>query len=336
MDELNQQDLKVAHWLNTNRPLLQKMLYFFILGVTVIIWLGVIINFVIYLKDYRVSQEALNVSSHAHGIFNVLAVPKPIKIISENSVSAGEDIYDAYAVIENNNPLFYGTFSYSVNTTESQVEFDDGFIMPNQSRYLVVKRVSTNGKKVTPDFKITNVKWHRLQSKLPTINFEISDLQFGRTGVVSSETPTEPDSKTGTTEVDASDDEASSTGGLITPDDTEEPKESTDDDSDYYTPDDIETGENDTITPTITLSNIKAKIFNNSILGFRNSVITVAIVDDSDNVVGVHKQIIKDFDSFAEQTISLSWGKKFLINTSANIEIYTHYLDKDNLIYPGD
>lgn len=331
METLQGNDLKVAYWINTHRAGMKRLVRMAGIIFIVIIWLVFIFNVIIYVKNYSVSKNAQISMVEQSGNFNNISRPRGINILDSAILDAGEGSVDAFSLVSNPNNLFAASFDYSFTVAGKTTEFNSGFIMPGEEKYLVLKNIESNVLTGDPGFKISNIEWEKLQGLPPEVVFDVADLEFGTIDVLNVDTTEIESDLTGVSDVLDSETNINSTEkDSAVPSDEAEPA--------YATPDDVDNSDMTSSEPTFTSdrSAVSATINNYSPIGFRSTVIVAIIRSESGDIIAVHQQVIHDFNSFAQQPISMSWARKFVFNAVPEIHVYVDYLNAENIILLGD
>jgi hypothetical protein len=197
-----------------------------------------------------------------------------------------------------------------------------------------------------------DLTWEKLHGQPPNIQFDIAEIAFGPADVVSPIKEEDLEDRTGASDVldDTTNANANSNENPQVISNTNEPSrlintnansnenENTNEAAaEFATPDDItEIIEEYT---TLTKSDITALttiVSNNSPVGFRTASVIAVIRDQNNVVIAIHKQVVKNFNSFDQQPINMNWPRRFIFNAKSEIYIYGDYLDENNLILLGE
>lgn len=339
MDNLQGHDLQTAVWIDRHRNLLTKIWHGVAIGITALIWLIAIINLVIYIKNYNKTVLSEQSLINQSGNFSTISRPVNLSLVSNGVLDAGGDTADAYAIVKNSNALFSARFSYSFTIAGETIEIAEAFIMPDQEQIFVARGVPFDGVGKDTGFVMENVTWEKLHGLPPNTQFDISDIIFGRSDVVVPITPDESVDRTGATDVLNTnsvetninvDTNLNSNEVVDTISDESEPEFATPDD-----PDNTET-DTDVVINSNEITALYGTISNNSPVGFRSAIVIAVVRDESGTIIGVHKQILKDFYSFDQQPISMHWPRRFVFNAQPELLVYADYLNPDNLILLGE
>lgn len=351
MDSLQGRDLKTAFWINQHQSTLARVGYIIVGIITALIWLWFVINVIIYIKDYnktKIAEQSLLLES---GNFGTVSRPVDLTILDSGVIDAGSDTADAFALVKNSNPLFAARFSYSFAVAGETAEFADGFIMPNQEQYFVVRGVSIDGLDGGANFGMQNIIWEKLHGEPPNVQFDVSEIAFGQADVITPVKEEDLVDKTGASDALDKNSTTNSNVNSRVVSNTNEPVRLVDTNSNENANENINTNEDvalatpDDVTEildedsTLTKSDITALstiVSNNSPVGFRTASIIAIVKDDNNQVIAIHKQVVKNFNSFDQQAVNMNWPRRFIFSAKPEIQIYADYLDENNLILLGE
>lgn len=351
MDSLHGRDLKTAFWINQHQGTLARVSYSIVGIVTALIWLWFIINVIIYIKDYNKTKAAEQSLLLVSGNFETVSRPVNLTILDSDVIDAGGDTADAFALVKNSNSLFAARFSYSFTVAGNTAEFSDGFIMPNQEQYFVVRGVSIDGLDGGANFDMQNIIWEKLHGEPPNVQFDVSEIAFGQADVITPVKEEDLEDKTGANDVLDENSNTNSNVNSQVVSNTNEPvrlintnnNQNTNDNANtneevvLETPDDItDVPEEDSALNKSDITALSTIVSNNSPVGFRTASIIAIVKDDSNQVIAVHKQVAKNFNSFDQQAVNMNWPRRFIFSAKPEIQIYADYLDKNNLILLGE
>lgn len=348
METLQGRDLKTAIWINQHQGMLVKIGHIIAIVITAIIWLWFIVHVVIYVKDYSTTKAAEQSLLAQSGNFTTVSRPVSLTIIESGVVDAGGDAADAYALVKNSNSLFAARFSYSFSVGGTTAEFADGFMMPSQEQYFVVRGVPIEGITGGANFSMQNVTWEKLHGLPPNTQFDIEEISFGAADVVTPIIIEETDDRTGASDVLNEQTNVNSNEPVAT--NTNEPNRllnsntntnttvsDEEGDEGFATPDEIEIpAEEDSTLSKSDITALSTVVSNNSPVGFRTASAIAVIRDQNNAVIAIHKQVLKNFFSFDQQSVNMNWPRRYIFNATPEMYIYADYLDRDNLILLGE
>lgn len=311
MSEFEKEDVKRAYWINTHRTEIRTVGHGIAIGIVVIIWLILIINSVILIINYPSTKRAYTTIADTTINYSGITAPEDLTVKNSAIVDAGENHYDAYGEISNQNIHYSATFSYTVSVGGTTHRFTDGIIMPQQTLYVVDSGFNLTQPETTVSVKIEDVQWNAAPAQLPDIEFGIKNAKLYPVTL---------------SEARAIENETSA-------DTTNNTNNNTNTNKNFATPNTNNT--NDQVSAA-QYTALEATLINNNPLGFRRVETIIMLKDETDTIVGIHKRIIQNFDSFAEITTQVNWRRRFTIDVKPEIVLQTDYLDKDNLIYPGE
>lgn len=90
-------------------------------------------------------------------------VPQEISIDSPRVLSSSSTgAYDFYTTIENPNPDWYATFTYTFSWGGSATQAYEGFIMPGEEKYLLALNVKAGSRPSSASVILDDFDWHRV------------------------------------------------------------------------------------------------------------------------------------------------------------------------------
>ncbi len=350
MDTLQGRDLKTAFWINEHQSLLVKIGHIIMMIIVAIIWLWFIVHVVIYIKDYNVTKATEQALLLESGNFTQVSRPVDLIIVDSGVLDAGGDTADAFAFVKNSNTLFAARFSYSFSVGGSTTEFADGFIMPNQEQYFVVRGLPSEGLNGSANFDMQDIIWEKLHGEPPNVQFDVAEINFGPADVVA---PIQEEDIDRTGASDAFDESTAintNTTGPQVVANTNEPvrlnindnsntntSTNTNEDTEFATPDDvIEVIDEDTNLTKSDITALSTIVSNNSPVGFRTASVIAIVRGENNEVIAIHKQVVKNFNSFDQQAVNMNWPRRFIFSAKPEMYIYADYLNEDNLILLGE
>lgn len=82
-------------------------------------------------------------------------------------------------------------------------------------------------------------------------------------------------------------------------------------------------------------SKLSATLKNQVIIGFK-TIRAVAVVKQNATILGIQELTLHDIASYSETPLEFYWQRRFLANSTSEILVYTDYINRDNLVYPGE
>ncbi len=137
----------------------------FFVFVSIMVWGGFVFVFGHYLlegarSDSNLIKEvvASNLLSH-NGFIEISAVP--VSVGQPQHIRTGNK-YDFFVVVKNKNKDFYAEFNYSFINNDEVVDIRKGYVLPNESKYLVLL-----GQKIVKpvgevEFILGDISWKRI------------------------------------------------------------------------------------------------------------------------------------------------------------------------------
>lgn len=315
MDDLRGNDLKVAYWINTHRQEVYAVVRIVGIAVVILIWLMVLIQVVIYAKNYSITERALSEAGKVRVIYDSVVAPKDLVVLARAATPHSDTAIDVYAIIENPNQFYAGRFSYSFTIQGVTRTFDTGLIMPEETTYLVVNNVVAP-KTASVEVELNNVIWQRVRGPEIEADFQVADLALS-IGELAPSSSSESSTVAGSTTLSES-----ITEPTVVADDefvipTTEP-----------VTDDPATG--------VSFTQLTAKITNASAYGFERVRIMAILRNEQSQIVGVQQVVWSNVGSFTTLPLEINWIERFAFNTKPELFIQTDKWDRANLILPGE
>ncbi len=163
---LTSKRLDFGAWYIKNKNRLRIARNIFLIIFIVIFW-GMFLyefgeySFVGLKNDREVMNQTLKKNIPSHDYFlNESAVD--IKILKTGLLKQGEDQNDFYALIQNVNSSFYAEFEYYFLINGKEYGREEGFILPNESKYLLSVYNDKLPLSKNVKIQIENLKWTRV------------------------------------------------------------------------------------------------------------------------------------------------------------------------------
>lgn len=337
-------NIRVSYWLTTNRILVRKIGHGVAIGIVAFIWLVAILNAIQYLSEYSATQRAYEELQVVTAIYDTLEAPRSLRVLDSGIVNSATGVYDAYALIENPNDHHAVGFSYAITVSGQQAVLEDGFAKPNEQVYVVARDFVANEIPSTPDVSIEDTTWHRIRGQQLTIDFSDTETNLIPISVEEAQEIEETTDQTGVStientnadEVNVNDDTTANSNSNSNDASNNNDNVNENSNSEFLTPDDVVEEEIDEPGRDANYTRLNSMLNNNSALGYKYAQVIIIIRDSTDEIVGVHKQVLRDFESFSQLPLSVVWARRFTIDVVPEIHMYTDYITRDNLIYPGE
>lgn len=336
-------NIRVSYWFTTNRVLVRKIGHGIAIGLVACIWLVAIVNAIQYLSEYSATQRAYEELQVVSAIYDTLEAPRNLRVLDSGIVNSATGVYDAYALIENPNDYHAVGFSYAITVAGQQAISEDGFAKPNEQVYVVARDFSANEIPSTPDVSIEDTTWHRIRGQQLTIDFSDTETSLVPISVEEARAIEETTDRTGVSTIENTNDNVNNNDNDNSNDNVNNTNNSNDNEnentnstSEFLTPDDVLDEEIDEPGRDANYTRLNSILNNNSALGYKYAQVIIIMRDSTDEIVGVHKQVLRNFESFSQLPLSVVWARRFTIDVIPEIHIYTDYITRDNLIYPGE
>ncbi len=173
------------------QPKLRRLGLFMWLAIDVIL-IAVFIGYIGYYLTWGKVLERRQVSGMAENITSTHALSlarsaKPLSIDNTRVFSTEDSYYDFYAEVTNPNENWYALFNYYFVSSYGESQSGAGFIMPSETRPIVIFHQKYDRRPTNPELIITNVQWKRVDPRqvgdiaswlAEHNNFEISDVTY--------------------------------------------------------------------------------------------------------------------------------------------------------------
>lgn len=155
-------------WFLENRPMFKKIFILFLVAFSGVTWSYSLFTFTYYFTtgmqaDNKMYAESVSGGMNLQYLRNMR--PQGIELGRAEALSGGENKADIFITVKNPNSRHAASFDYSFLTGGEEVGFNHGYLLPEETKYLVA--LAIDGKKVTtyPELKLVNVKWTKLDKR---------------------------------------------------------------------------------------------------------------------------------------------------------------------------
>lgn len=190
------QELKLAYWMATNKPLFKKIGKILFLIFDVVLMLYVLYNFIDFLfiggpREQKAIESLLYETVNTSIIHRELAA-RPLEVRS-TVVLKSRETYDAASFVKNNNKDWAAKFKYQfVIGGNLKTEPKDGFVLPGESKFVTdlgIRPPQDRALSMSPQGKlvILDVVWDRVSTRKiedykqwseQRFNFKITESSF--------------------------------------------------------------------------------------------------------------------------------------------------------------
>jgi len=167
MDELNNEQLKLAYWYAAHKDSLQAGL-FGVVGALLLILIGYSVwNFTAWVIGLSSEDEMLKqlVSTTVEtAAYNQRHAPLAITTGDPQALPGGNGTYDLVASVKNSNSdwaVLKLTYVFSV---DGQQFSGESFLLPNEDKYLVIPQVSLTSLPTSISLELLDFSWRRIKS----------------------------------------------------------------------------------------------------------------------------------------------------------------------------
>lgn len=301
MYQLPKNELHEAYWIYTHRLLLKKIGYV-VAGVTAgTIWIVLIFSIAVYISGMSSARRATESIAETTVLYQNRNAVQPLQILSSRAVESSADTIDAYLEVKNPNLFSTANFNYSILLDGKKMSMTNAQIMPNSQAYFVITNITAATLPSTVQGVIDETSWSRVNTTLiKQLDFELMNKELSAVKVAN-----------------ANQSPNSSIKETNTPKSVVNSAASTNDPGTYP------------------FTKLTATLKNKTVVGFK-TIRIVAIIRQSTTILGIKELSLHDVASYSETPIELYWQRRFAANADSEILIYGDYLNRDNLIYPGE
>lgn len=169
----------LGYWIFTHKHQVHLSQVIGLAVISLIIWGNVGIHGVRYLTNRSVDAAVQQSFLATDILFNSLATPDPLRVLSVQAVPHDDTHIDVVALIRNDNIVFTshrveGQFTVD-GVKQAPVIF---FVNPNETFYLPQLSIKSTASDPSASFTILNVDWFRLHGEPIQERWEVSDLTY--------------------------------------------------------------------------------------------------------------------------------------------------------------
>ncbi len=303
MQQLPNNELKESYWIYNHRFLLKKVGYGVLYGINGAIIIVLIYSIIVYLIGLPsakiVDQSLLNTQV----LYNNRVKVEALQLLDSGVVQSSPTTVDAYIVVKNPNSLYVAQFDYTITVAGQDIHFTEANIMPNTEAYYLASALPSTSVPNKISGNIDSTNWKRV-NKMPIsgLDFAVVDITWG--AVKLNETMNTNNATTNSSTP------VSVVNSAITT-------------------------ASDENSVNASYTGLSATLKNKAIVGFK-TVRLVAIIKQEGTIVGIKELTLHDVASYSEIPLLFYWQRRFLTNSDTAIIAYSDYIERDNLIYPGE
>ena len=162
-NDITEKQLKWGYWFVTHKVMLKKIL----IVVLIVVNVGLIgYSAYAFIADLLQGPErAAQLSELAANGLNPDLVkanaPKPLEV-SNVQVLAPQGKYDLVTTLKNDNLNYAAHFTYRFTGTDFATDPAQGFVLPDQEKFLVELGVASPSRPANADIEITDINWQRI------------------------------------------------------------------------------------------------------------------------------------------------------------------------------
>lgn len=178
-NNISEKGLKYGSWYVNHKIFLRQLLIAGLFLLNALLWgyilFSLFYNFVLKYNDYQQLKADLLFDRYTNyqGILD-MTVPRPINVLSIQTLNSVENKLDIVAQVSNPNQKWFGHFKYSFATSSGATQLRDGFILPGETKYLYDLDVAAAS---VQNIDIGKVDWLR-ENNYPQLAAERDQFQY--------------------------------------------------------------------------------------------------------------------------------------------------------------
>lgn len=171
--------LEIGLWYIEHKKQLRMVLIVFLILMSAVSWVYTIYGFAYYIargmsEDDILTRQLVQVNGASHD-YVVQIGAKDLAIGSVEIIRSSDKKYDLYTKLQNDNPKWWAEFDYYFTAADRQTEKTQGYILPEEIKYLAALAEDFSYAPEDGRLVIENISWHRINQH------QISDFDAYRT-----------------------------------------------------------------------------------------------------------------------------------------------------------
>lgn len=164
-NQLTEKQLKFGYWFTTHRELLRRIGYGIFIAVDVALvgfaLYGFVDHFLISWNRDVALRRDLGRAIFSNEVVQATA-PDALGVKQVSVFRSGEGRYDFLAVVQNPNQGWYATFTYQFVSGETVTPEQEGFILPQEEKYVTQFAAPFIGAPRETGFRLIDIDWRRV------------------------------------------------------------------------------------------------------------------------------------------------------------------------------
>lgn len=179
MPDSEQQAFGLGYWIFTHKRQVHLVQIVALSAACLMIWGVVGMHAVRYLANRSIDQAVQQSFLATDILFDSIATPQPLRVLSVQAVPHDETHVDVVALIRNDNNVFasheiVGQFSVD-GKKQAPVNF---FVNANESFYLPQLSIATTATDPSVTFTILSIDWFRVKGEAVQERWDVTDLSY--------------------------------------------------------------------------------------------------------------------------------------------------------------
>lgn len=175
-------EMNFGLWLSQKRRLFIKLITIVLIAISAFFFVFSTYNYIVYFLAGDPNNQSL--------VETFVSSPRKITddlVVGQPDVFSGADRTDIAVLIQNPNEKFMATFHYCFQQAENNLICHEGFIMPQEEKYVTALGLEVENGSAGITFNLSEVFWRRIDPRkvgdwatylANRLNFEVSDLEF--------------------------------------------------------------------------------------------------------------------------------------------------------------
>lgn len=182
---INQQkeQYKFGYWFLQNKPILKKILLYSVIAVIALLWIYFFYILIQYLLNIKKTQDIFTDLGKNYVNYRAVLVPKDLLISSESLLSAGNNKYDAFAILNNPNTYWGANITYQFIIPGATTTAKTIFILPQEEKFITDLGLTGLNADRDVHLQILNTEWRgvKARSKLPQVSISFEQPKYAVT-----------------------------------------------------------------------------------------------------------------------------------------------------------
>jgi hypothetical protein len=180
MNDQSSQQYNISYWYLQHKSLLKKILLYLFILIIAFIWIYFSITLIQYLVNISKTKDIYSDLGKNYVNYRSIAAPQNILINQESLLNAGNNKYDAFAVLKNPNNYWGANITYQFNIPGVSTTPKTIFILPQDEEFITdLNLINPNNQKEI-SLQVLNQEWKGVKAAnlLPQVNIVFNDAKY--------------------------------------------------------------------------------------------------------------------------------------------------------------